>query len=72
MAKLKVHELAKELEVQSKDVVAFLQDKGIEKVAASALEDDMADMVRKHFSKSAGQIFSIFSIIFFLYLKFYI
>ena len=54
MAKLKVHELAKELEVQSKDVVAFLQDKGIEKVAASALEDDMADMVRKHFSKSAG------------------
>ena len=54
MAKLKVHELAKELEVQSKDVVAFLQDKGIEKVAASALEDDMADMVRKHFYKSAG------------------
>ena len=54
MAKLKVHELAKELEVQSKDVVAFLQDKGIEKVAASALEDDMADMVRKHFGKASG------------------
>ncbi len=54
MAKLKVHELAKELEVQSKDVVAFLQDKGIEKVPASALEDDMADMVRKHFGKATG------------------
>ena len=54
MAKLKVHELAKELEVQSKDVVAFLQDKGIEKVPASALEDDMADMVRKHFGKASG------------------
>ncbi|MDO4303457.1 MAG: translation initiation factor IF-2 [Bacillota bacterium] len=48
MAKIKVHELAKELEKQSKDVIAFLQDKGIEaKAAQSALEDDVADMVRK-------------------------
>ena len=27
MAKMKVHELAKELEIQSKDVLAFLQEK---------------------------------------------
>lgn len=48
MGKIKVHELAKELEKQSKDVIAFLQDKGIEaKAAQSALEDDVADMVRK-------------------------
>ena len=30
MAKMKVHELAKELEIQSKDVLAFLQEKGID------------------------------------------
>ena len=29
MAKMKVHELAKELEIQSKDVITFLQEKGI-------------------------------------------
>ena len=28
MAKIKVHELAKELEIKSKDVITFLQEKG--------------------------------------------
>ena len=56
MAKIKVHVLAKELEMQSKDVLAFLQDKGIEaKAAQSAIEEDAADMVRKQFSKKASQ-----------------
>ena len=32
MAKMKVHELAKELEIQSKEVLAFLQEKGFEVV----------------------------------------
>lgn len=51
MAKIKVHELAKELEKQSKDVIAFLKDKGIEvKAAQSSVEDDVADMVRKAYS----------------------
>ena len=50
MAKVKVHELAKELEKQSKEIVAFLQNKGIEvKAAQSSVEDDVADMVRKEF-----------------------
>lgn len=53
MAKVKVHELAKELEKQSKEVIAFLQDKGIEvKAAQSSLEEDLAEMVRKHFGKN--------------------
>lgn len=52
MAKLKVHELAKELEKQSKEITAFLQDKGIEKTPSSALEDDMVELVRKHFEKA--------------------
>ena len=50
MAKTKVHELAKELEKQSKDIIAFLQDKGIEvKAAQSSLEEDTVAMVKKAF-----------------------
>ncbi len=56
MAKLKVHELAKELEKQSKEIIAFLQDKGIEgKAPASAIEDEVAEMVRKHFALPADK-----------------
>ena len=52
MAKIKVHEIAKELEKQSKEIIAFLQDKGIEvKAPQSSIEEDVADMVRKAFKK---------------------
>ncbi|MCM1126613.1 MAG: translation initiation factor IF-2 [Lachnospiraceae bacterium] len=52
MAKIKVHEIAKELEKQSKDVIAFLQDKGIEvKAPQSVLDENAADMVRTAFKK---------------------
>ena len=30
MAKIKIHELAKELDIQSKDIVSFLKEKGSE------------------------------------------
>ena len=50
MAKIKVHELAKELDKQSKDIIAFLQEKGIEvKAAQSSVEEDAAQLVRKQF-----------------------
>ena len=50
MAKIKVHELAKELDKQSKEVLAFLQEKGIEaKAAQSSIEESAAELVRKHF-----------------------
>ena len=53
MAKVKVHELAKELDKQSKDILSFLQEKGIEaKVAQSSVEEEVADMVRKAFGKA--------------------
>jgi len=52
MAKIKVHELAKELGKESKDVIAFLSSNGIEAKAMSGVEDDMAEKVRKNFSKS--------------------
>lgn len=53
MAKMKVHELAKELEIQSKDVIAFLQEKGVEvKAAQSSVEEENVALVRKQFSKA--------------------
>ena len=56
MAKMKVHELAKELERQSKELVAFLQDKGYEvKAAQSSIEDDAIELVRGHFGGGAAQ-----------------
>lgn len=55
MAKTKVHELAKELGMQSKEIIAFLQNKGIEvKAAQSALEEDAVDMVRGEFGASTA------------------
>lgn len=52
MAKIKVHELAKELDKQSKELIAFLQEKGIEaKAAQSSIEDAAAELVRSHFGK---------------------
>ena len=49
---MKVHELAKELDVQSKDIIAFLHEKGIEvKAAQSSIDDDAVAAVRKKFSK---------------------
>lgn len=52
MAKMKVHELAKELEIQSKDVIAFLQEKGIEvKAAQSSVEEEHVAMVKGYFGK---------------------
>lgn len=52
MAKIKVHEIAKELGKQSKEIISFLQDKGIEaKAAQSSLEEDVAALVRKAFGK---------------------
>ncbi len=52
MAKMKVHELAKELDKQSKEIIAFLKEKGIEvKAAQSAVEDDAIALVRSAFGK---------------------
>ncbi|MBD5513525.1 MAG: translation initiation factor IF-2 [Lachnospiraceae bacterium] len=54
MAKMKVHELAKELGRQSKELIAFLQDKGYEvKVAQSSIEDEAIEQVKKQFGTAA-------------------
>jgi len=58
MAKMKVYELAKELDKQSKEILTFLADKGIDiKSHMSTIEDDAAEMIRSAFggSKTAGK-----------------
>ena len=57
MAKMKVHELAKELERQSKELIAFLQDKGYEvKAAQSSIEDDAIALVKEHFGGDSAKV----------------
>ena len=56
MAKMKVHELAKELQKQSKEILAFLQEQGIEaKAPQSTLEEDTVALVRKNFGTDTGK-----------------
>ncbi len=53
MAKMKVHELAKEVDRKSKELIDFLQAKGYEvKVAQSSIEDEAIALVRKQFGSS--------------------
>ena len=54
MSKIKVYELAKELGLQSKDLVEFLKGKEIEvKSHMSSVEEGEAAIARKAFAKEA-------------------
>ncbi|MDD3413568.1 MAG: translation initiation factor IF-2 [Lachnospiraceae bacterium] len=54
MAKVKVHELAKEINKSSKEVISFLSEKGIElKSHMSSLEDEQVSMIKKSMAGSA-------------------
>ncbi|MEY8390816.1 translation initiation factor IF-2 [Lachnospiraceae bacterium 45-W7] len=51
MAKVRVYEIANELNIQSKEVIKFLEEKNITgKVASSSIEDEAIAMVRAKFS----------------------
>ena len=55
MAKMRVHEIAKEIDVTSKDVLACLEEAGISgKTASSSLEDDQIGLVKKKFGKGSA------------------
>ena len=55
MAKIKVYELAQELDMQSKDLLSVLKDKGIEvKNHMSVLEDDQVSVARGAVKKSSN------------------
>lgn len=56
MAKMKVYELAKELDKQSKEILTFLGDKGVEaKSHMSTIEDDAVKMVKEAFGAKKAQ-----------------
>ena len=57
MGKMKIYELAKELNIQSKEIVSYLQEKGIDgKVPQSAIEDNAVDMIKKKFGASQASV----------------
>ena len=54
MAKMRVHELAKELNIESKNIVEYLSTTEYAvKTAASGIEDAAQELVRKQFGKTA-------------------
>ncbi len=54
MAKMRVHELAKELEIESKNIVEFLKGTEYEvKAAASSVDEAAQEFVRKNFGKKS-------------------
>ena len=57
MAKMRVNELAKELAVPNKEILALLHENGFESVKShsSNIEDDAIQLVRSRLGKSAGE-----------------
>ncbi len=54
MSKVRVHELAKELGRQNKELLNFLAEKGIEvKSHMSSIENEQIEMVKKAFGKGS-------------------
>ena len=50
MAKIKIFELAKEMNVPNRDIIAYLQEQGVSvKTHMNNIEGDMIEQVRKHF-----------------------
>ena len=54
MAKVRVYELAKQLGVETKEVVAALAAKGIEVKSQNSIEDDAIAIVENKFKKSTA------------------
>ena len=56
MAKVKVYELAKELNINSKDIISFLSEKKIEvKSHMSNLEEDSIALIRGKYEKKGDE-----------------
>ena len=55
MAKMKISELATEINVDKNEIVAFLQSTGFEcKSATKSIEDEQIDLVKKHYGASGA------------------
>ena len=56
MARMKIYELAKAMDVHSKDIVKFLNNKGIEvKSHMSSIEEEQVALVKKQFAKGTSK-----------------
>ncbi len=56
MAKIKIYELAKNMNIHSKDIVDFLKDKGIEvKSHMSSIEESQVAMIKKQFGPNQSK-----------------
>lgn len=58
MSKMKIYELAKQIDKQSKDIIAFLREKGYEvKSHMNNIDDTQVQMIKKHFgaAKDSGK-----------------
>ena len=53
MSKVRVYELAKEIGVDSKEIIALLAKDGIEAKSQSGVEEDVAAKIKKALSKNA-------------------
>ena len=51
MAKMRIHELAKELDIKSTDIIEELGKKGIEAKAQSSIDDENIEFIKNKFSK---------------------
>lgn len=56
MAKIRIYELAKELDKSGNDIISYLKENGTEvKTSSSSVEEDVADRVRAHFSGKSAE-----------------
>src|SRR5437899_12732145 len=56
MTKIRINDLARELEVKSKAILDVLEELGVteKKTHSSSVEDDEAEKIRKHFSAKSA------------------
>ena len=52
MAKMRIHELAKELDIKSTDIIEELGKKGIEAKAQSSIDDENIEFIKNKFSSA--------------------
>ena len=52
MSRMRVHELAKVIAKDNKEIISILKEQGIEKKAQSALDDNEIELVKKAFGIS--------------------
>ena len=55
MSKMRVHELAKELDIKSSDIIEVLGEKGIDVKAQSSIDEASIEIVKKKFPSAKSE-----------------